>query len=243
MLRIRQIRIVPGTLVLVAVLAVALLATSGEAQVPAQSTSASVSDHSKPGRVAFDFPGAPPATVEVDLSQGMLSDITGIGQAAIGGVIEGILSSGGQSSDAVQQSAEHLQAINQIVGSLSGVVHEVRIRIYDDLPADADGARTAMVAHYQQKMAGTDWDSVVRVREGDSNVSVCALRSDGAIRGIFAVVSEDNELIMVNVVCELTPEKIKEATSQATRIGMKLGLEKAIQEAMRELNRHDASAR
>ena len=46
------------------------------------------------GRVDFDFADAPPATVEVDLREGMLSAITGIGQAAVQGVAEALVESG-----------------------------------------------------------------------------------------------------------------------------------------------------
>jgi hypothetical protein len=188
------------------------------------------------GRVEFDYANAPAATVEVDVSHGMLSDIAGIGQAALNGVAEALSeSSTGQGDGPVRQSAEHLQAANQIIASLTGVVHEVRVRVYDDLADEDQGMREAMVSHYQQKLQGTEWESIVRVHDDDAKVNVSALRHDGAIRGLFVIISEDGSLVMANLVCELTPDKVQQVTTQATKIGMKVGLEQAIHDAMRGL--------
>jgi hypothetical protein len=194
------------------------------------------------GRVEFDFEGAPPATIEVDLSHGMLSDVAGIGQAAVGGVVEALIQSGGSEDSSIQQSAEHLEAVNQILSTLSGVVHEVRVRVYENAVELAQPERASMISHYQQKLNGTDWDNVVRVREGEGSVVVCTLRSGGAIRGLFVMVSEHDDLVIANVVCELTPDKVKQVTNQATRIGMKFGLKKVIQDAMRGVNQRHAEA-
>jgi hypothetical protein len=186
------------------------------------------------GRVEFDFSDAPAATVEVDVSHGMLSDFAGIGQAALNGVAAALSESAEtQADDPLRQSAEHLQAVNQIVNSLAGVVHEVRVRVYEDLGEQNQAKREAMVSHYRQKLEGTDWESIVRVREDDANINVSALRSDGAIRGLFVMVTDNDDLVMTNVVCELTPDKVQHLTNQATKIGMKFGLEQAIQDAMR----------
>jgi len=218
-----------------AILTLSMLAGLAVAPVHAQPPASNSAP--MPGRVDFDFPAAPPANVEVDLSQGMLAALTGIGQAAIGGATEALQeASTGQSNPAVDQSAEHLKAVNQIVSALTGVVHEVRVRVYEGVPA-SQAVRGSMVAHYQQKLQDTAWDNVVRVREDDATVNVCVMRDGNAIRGVFVMVAEDEDVVMVNVVCELTPEKIQQVTHQATKIGLKVGLEQAIQEAMKELQR------
>lgn len=216
-------------------LALALPAARGQAVDEGPS---SPSDRAaRVGRIEFDFADAPPATVEVDVSHGLLADFAGIGQAAIAGVTQALSESSASSDEAIQQSAEHLKAVNQIVSALTGVVHEVRVRVYDDL-GENPSTRDAMVAHYQQKLEGTDWESIVRVSEDDSNVNVCAARGDGAVRGIFVIVTEDDELVMANIVCELTPEKVQHVTHQATTIGMKMGLEQAIRDMMRGMQHH-----
>ena len=64
---------------------------------------------------------------------------------------------------------------------------------------------------------------------------MCALQDDGAIHGLFVIVSERDELVMVNVVCELTPEKVKQVTFHATQIGMTVGLEEVIERAIEQI--------
>ena len=192
--------------------------------------------HDAVGRVDFDFPNAPPATVEVDLGEGMLTDLTGIAQAAIGGIVEGLLESvQGREQGAVQLSAKHLASARKMVESVSGMVREIRVRVYDHLPESGADVRSSMTAHYQQKVLNSDWDHLVRVHDGDSNVSVCALRRAGAIRGLYVMVSEDDQFVLANVVCDLSPEMVKQVTKQATQIGLQVGLEQALQEAMREM--------
>ena len=188
------------------------------------------------GRVDFDVPDAPAATVEVDLKEGILSAIGGIGKAAIQGVIEG-LEHQGEGDSAVQQSAEHLQAVNGIVEIASNMIREVRVRVYGQLSEQTQNTRASMVEHYRNKLDGTKWDSVVRVHEGDSSVVVYTLQDDGTIRGLFVIVSEPDDLVMVNVVCELTPEKVKQITSHATQIGMKVGLEELIENAIEQIDK------
>lgn len=188
------------------------------------------------GRVDFDFPDAPAATVEVDLKEGMLSAIGGVGKAAIQGAIEG-LTRHGEGESAVQQSAEHLQAVNDIVDIASNMIREVRVRVYGQLSEQNQDTRASMVEHYQNKLDGTNWDSVVRVHEDDTSVVVCALQDDGAIHGLLVIVSEPDDLVMVNVVCELTPEKVKQVTSHATQIGMEVGLEELIEQAVGRLDK------
>jgi hypothetical protein len=188
------------------------------------------------GRVDFDFPDAPAATVAVDFKEGMLSAIGGIGKAAIQGAIEG-LASHGEGDSPVQQSAEYLQAVNDIVDIASNMIREVRVRVYGQLSEQTQNLRTSIVEHYQNNLDGTNWDSVVRVHEDDTSVVVYVLQGDGAIHGLFVIVSEPDDLVMVNVVCELTPEKVKQITSHATQIGMKVGLEELIEHAVGQIHK------
>ncbi len=214
-----------------------LVSSWSAAPAQAQLTSAS-RDDAVAWRIDFDFPESPPATVEVDLNHGMMSAISGIGQAAVGGVVEGLLESEpGRSTPEVAKSAEHLQAVNQILSELTGVVHEVRVRVYDNLGDAAPELRGRMVDHYVNQLKGSSWDNVVRVHDHGSKVNVNVLRENEAIRGLFVIVSEQNQFIMANVVCDLTPERIKQVSHGATTIGMKFGLDRAIKQAMTEMER------
>jgi hypothetical protein len=200
-------------------------------------THAQSNDSAAAGRVAFDLADAPAATVEVDLTEGLLSAFTGVAKAAIEGVAEALLESSEGRSDAILQSAEHLQAVDAIVETLRNVVREVRVRVYEHGSEETQSTRAAMVEHYQKKLAGTHWESVVRVQEGDGNVVVFALQDAGTIHGLFTIVSEPDDLVIANVVCDLTPENVKQVTSQATKIGMKVGLEKLIEQAMEQIHK------
>ncbi len=76
-----------------------------------------------------------------------------------------------------------------------------------------------------------------RVRDADESVVVCVLQHASAIRGLFIMVSDRDDLVLVNVVCQLTPENVKQLTNQATKIGMKAGLEGLIEDAMKRIDR------
>ena len=84
----------------------------------------------QPGRIEFDFDGGPPASVEVDLKQGMLGAFTNIAQSAIEGVSEGLTKSGG--SPAIRESTVHLQSAKEVLGMVSQAIREVRVRVYED---------------------------------------------------------------------------------------------------------------
>lgn len=187
------------------------------------------------GRVQFDFPHAPPATVEVDLGEGMLTDMSGIAQAAIEGVVEGLLESAQGQEGTLQLSARHLNSIREVVQSMNGMVREIRVRVYENLPENTVALQKTMSTHYQQKVQNAGWDNLVRVNDGQSRVNVCALRRDGAIHGLYVMVSENDELILVNIVCNLSPSGVQQVTKFATQIGLRVGLEQALQEAIREL--------
>ena len=186
----------------------------------------------EPGRVEFDFQNAAPANVEIDLKNGMLSALTDIAVAAVDGATEGLRESG--QGDAVRESTEIMGAVREVLGLTSEVVKEVRLRIYEDLE-DAS-SQMAMQKYYQEKLDGNNWDNVVRVREGDESVAVCVHREGSAIRGIFVMVAENDEMVLANVVCSVTPEKVKQLTHKATKIGMRFGLGDAIEQVMREIS-------
>lgn len=185
----------------------------------------------EPGRVEFDFPGGAPANVEIDLKNGMLSALTDIAVAAVDGAAEGIRESG--QGDAVRQSTEIMGALREVLGLTGEVVKEVRLRVYEGM--EDSSTLASMQKYYQEKLDDGSWDNVVKVRDGDENVAVCVHREGSAIRGVFVMVGERDEMVLANVVCELTPDKIKQLTSKATKIGMRFGLGDAIEEMMREI--------
>ena len=192
------------------------------------------------GRVEFDFADAPPANVAVDLKDEMLLALTDIAKAAVEGVVEGLMES--SENEAVQQSAHHLHAVREILGLATEAIQEVRVRVYEDL-AD-DDSQASMVKYYHQKVAqGKGWQNVVRVRDGDEDVAVCIQQDQSAIRGVFVIVSDGNDLVLANVVGELTPDRVKNLTNQAVKVGMQFGLEHVIEDAMRGMPRASVASK
>ena len=188
------------------------------------------------GRIDFSDADLPPATVEVDLSQGMFSDLFGIGDAAVAGVAETLLQSAQENDGAegTRLAAEQLAAARQILQLAGDVVREVRVRVYDDLPK---GSATPedVTTHFDAQLREGNWESIVRVREENQSVSIALLREDGAVRGIFVVAGQRDELVLANVVCDVSPENIKKFTSAATKIGLENGLAPMIEMKMREM--------
>ena len=194
-------------------------------------------DRSGPaGRIDFSQADLPAATVEVDLSQGMFHDLFGIGDAAVAGVAETLLkSSENGDAEGTRMAAQQLAAARQIMQLAADVVREVRVRVYSDLPES--GARPEAVASkFDEQLREGEWDNVVRVREDDATVRVSLLRDNGAVRGIFVIAAENDEIVLANVVCDVSPENAKKLTTAAARIGLENGLAQMIEMKMREIH-------
>lgn len=221
--------------------AVALLAALlGSAATAASAQETIAQEETVPGRIDFDHAEIPhaEASFEVDLGKGMLTDVSGLIGAALDGFVEGLLESvKGEQSQAITQSAEYLRSVQEIVSQVGGAVSEVRVRGYDRLTDENGGKRSALIAHYQKRVEESNWDDLVRVRERNATAIVSALRQDGAIRGLFIVGSEGNNLVLVNVVCDLSPEKVKIVAKNIAKLSMKLGLEQELEKVMREIQR------
>jgi hypothetical protein len=194
-------------------------------------------DSGTPGRIEFDDTSLPPATVEIDLQQSMFHDLFGLGDAAVAGVAETLLQSAGSDSgsEGLRLAAEQLQAARQILQLASDVVHEVRVRVYENLPSEL-GQPATLVAPYDGQLRAGNWDTVVQVRDGDDSVRVSLLRESGAVRGVFIVAADGSDLVLANVVCDASPENVKKLTSAAAKIGLENGLGKEIEAKMRRLH-------
>jgi hypothetical protein len=81
-----------------------------------------------------------------------------------------------------------------------------------------------------------DWETIARVRKGDENARVSLLRQDGAVRGIFVIATDGSGLVIVNAVCDISPDNVKKLTTAATRIGLENGLAQQINEKMQKMN-------
>jgi hypothetical protein len=182
------------------------------------------------GRIDFGKASLPPANVELDLSQGMFGDLFGIGDAAIAGVAVALSkSSTGEHAEGTRMAAEKLAAARQIIELANKVVCEVRVRAYEKSPGD-------LSSHFESQLHNGNWEQVLLVRKGEDNAHVSVIRRDNAIRGIFVVAGGHGGEALVNVVCDISPDNVKELTEAATKIGLENGLRRVIEMNMRRVH-------
>ena len=182
------------------------------------------------GRIDFAAASLPPATVEVDLTQDMFGDLIGLGDAAVAGVVNRSCSRPGRrvatrklstwppiSSKPRDRSSNRQQ----------GRPRSARVRVYKNLGDKAENMPD-MLSRFDGQLSSGGWDTVVRMRDSDESVRVSLVRSEGAIRGAFVVVADGEDVVLVNVVCDVSPENVKKLSAAATKIGLDNGLEEAI---------------
>jgi hypothetical protein len=191
---------------------------------------------SAPGRIDFNEANLPAATVEVNLSQGMFGDLVGLGEAAIAGVAETLRQSAGagRGSEGTRIAAEQLAAAQQLVQLVQGIVHEVRVRVYEDFPKESVDADSLMT-HFDNQLRSDNWENIVKVRDGKDSVRVSLLRKNGAVLGAFVVASDGRSLVLANVVGDVSPANVKKLTSAAAKIGLENGLQQVLDLKMQKL--------
>ena len=199
--------------------------------IAAQAQTASTHETHAIGRIDFAKADLPPATVEVELGPGMIGDLLGLGKAAIGGVAQTLVDSP-DGSDTTKLAAEQLAAVQEIVQISSQVVQEVRVRVYENGPTD-------LATKFAEELKAGQWNTVVKVSDGDDNVQLSLIRENGAIRGAFVVAADGDDMVLVNVVCNISPENVKTLTSKATQIGMDNGLQRVLEQKLRHLHHHN----
>ncbi len=186
----------------------------------ASNTLSTLADETAPvGRLDFEAAKLPPANLEVDLSQETFQSLFGIGDAAIAGVTETLFKSGDGETLKKQLTAEQLDAVRKIVELGGKFVHEVRVRAYESLPENVDDVDSMLKPVDVQLKAGK-WETVVRLRSDDDMVRVSVLQKEGSIRGIFVAVGADDGIAVANIVCDISPDKVKPLTAAITKIGI-----------------------
>ena len=188
------------------------------------------------GRIDFQAAELPPANVELDLNQAIFGDLVGLGDAALAGVVESLLSNPGsaEGAKATEVAVDSLGAVREILELTKGLVKEVRIRVYEG-KSDQQIDALKVADKFDPQLKRGKWDKVLRVRDGDESVRVALLRREGGIRGIFLVVGEDENLVLANAVCNISPETVKKLTAAATRIGLEHGLREELIKEMGHL--------
>jgi uncharacterized protein DUF4252 len=196
----------------------------------AQAKSPDSSDGAAVGRINFDDANLPPANVELDLSQGMFGNLFGIGDAAVAGVAETLMKSSDRDhADSMKMAAEQLAAARQILGLAGKVVREVRVRAYEKMTED-------LSSRFDKQLREGEWEKVVVVRKGDENARVFIISRNDSIRGAFVVAGSHDGQVLVNVVCDISPDNVKNLTSAATKIGLDNNLQQVIEMKFRKVH-------
>jgi hypothetical protein len=198
------------------------------------------------GRIDFGAANLPPANVELDLSQGMFNDLFGIGEAAAAGVAESLLKSaeGNAAAEGTRLAAQQIAAAREIIKLAREVVREVRVRVYANRGPDAGtaGRFETLSAQFDNQLTSGNWETVARVRQGDENARLAVLRQEGAIRGALIIAGNGRELVLANIVADVSQENVKKLTAAAATIGLENGLQQAIEREMRQLRQRQSAA-
>ncbi len=189
------------------------------------------------GRIDFTAANLPPATVEVDIAQGMLGDLFGLGDAAIAGITESLAKSPAaqNNADTAALAAEKLATAREVIQLAKDVVTEIRVRVYDN-SSEASVETVANGSLFDAQLTNENWDRAVRVKDENDSVQVSFLRREGAIRGVFVVVADGKDFVLANVVCDVSPENVKKLSAAATTIGLDNGLLQRLDEKLKHFH-------
>jgi tetratricopeptide (TPR) repeat protein len=78
-----------------------------------------------------------------------------------------------------------------------------------------------MVKYYEQKLLKANWEVVARIKENGNMTGIYTLTQNDVVRGLFAVVSNEQEIVIVNLAGKIDLSKLSELNSIA---GMDLKL-------------------
>jgi hypothetical protein len=207
------------------------------AAATAQTQSDSNAANPPAGRIDFSRINLPPATVELDLTQGMVNDLFGIGDAAAAGVAESLLKAAdaNRGAEGTRLAAQKLAAAREILQLTRQVVREVRVRVYDNRPNEPEVPFDKLMAQFEDQLRTANWETVARIRQGRQNARVALLREEGAVRGAFLILTEGSDVVVANIVADISPDNVKKLTAAASAIGLEAGLMDVLETEMRQL--------
>lgn len=193
------------------------------------------SPSSQGGRVKLDVADLPPAAVEMDLGPGLIRHFFKLGDAAVAGVLEGLSTSpDAETSENLQFAAKQLTSARELGDIASEVIQEVHVRAWNG-EIDALAAATQLIDAYDAQLPAAGWEPTLRARQQNEMVRIYTLHEGESLSGVLVVAAQRNELVVVNVVGDLSPQNIQHLASTATRIGVQLGLDKELNKAIGQL--------
>ncbi len=186
-----------------------------------------------PGRIDFAAAELPTAKVEIDLTNGVFGDLFGLGDAALAGVTSALSDSDNHhdASEAMMFAAKQVSELRTVMPLAKDVIREVRVRVYED-----SQDFSSLSSRFKNQLEDGDWQQVARVHDDGTSVHVSLLRKDGALRGVFVLVVDDEATVLANLVCDASPEKIEQLANVLTKIGLDTGLRKELQRFVEQMN-------
>ena len=142
------------------------------------------------GVVEVDFPGAPEAKVEVNITGKLFSVV----------------------AKAVKDEEEP-----DLSNFLSGL-KALHIRVYEPQPKDV---AKDVVKFYEQKLLKAKWEVLARIKENGNTTGIYTLTQNDVVKGLLAVVSEEKELVVVNLAGKIDLSQLSKLNNIA---GMNLNL-------------------
>jgi hypothetical protein len=220
-------------------LAVLMLLTTAGANAQESATKAA----SELGSVDFDYAEGSQANVEFDLGPGMANDLFGIGDALVAGVSDALAHAAGSKpgTDGMRFAADQVKGAREIVQTVQQVVHGLRVRAYK-AEGDSAGGSDKLIAHYSEKLQAEKWETILKAHERNQMVTVSAIRNDGAIRGIFVAATDGRDSVLVNVICDVSPESAKKLSNAAVTSGLQAGLSQVLEAKLAKVAHQAAPA-
>jgi len=134
------------------------------------------------GFIAFDFPNAPEPKIEVNLTGKLIALAAKAAKA--------------QAAEQGQELTELLDMVNMVKG--------IYVRGYDRNTENLD----QMLRHYENKLKKDKWEVVAKVKEENEKVQVSVLLDQDIVRGLFVMVTNEDETFLVNIFGQIDFEKL-----------------------------------
>ena len=105
---------------------------------------------------------------------------------------------------------------NPEVTELLEMMKGVYVRIYENDATTFD----RLARHYEDKLEQEKWEVIAKVKEEAETVHVHILLGEDIILGLFVMVAGETEVILVNIVGEINPERIGELLANLDNLGL-----------------------
>ena len=112
----------------------------------------------------------------------------------------------------VAKGAKNEPEFAELVGMLKGVF----VRVYDATTVDAE----RLTQHYLDQLKREKWELVAQVKQEEEKIQVRLLLDEDTVYGIFVALANPEEVVVVNIVGEIAPERISDLLENLEKLGL-----------------------